>query len=252
MKLNRFQAFGFHLVGSLVAAFFSSALVFLVWYRWPLSVATGVTEIFVLLLAVDVVIGPCITLIVFNTAKKELKRDLAMILLLQICAFLYGLHAVFVARPVYLVFNADRFDLVYANDLSEEKLRKVVDPQFRSVPLLGTEVTAARAPDSGKARNEILFSAVAGGDDLPQLPQYYVRYAQLKGEVQKHIHPLQELKSFNYEQTAAIDALGSKYASIQDGIGFVPLRGKVKDLTVIVRRDSAEVLEVKDLRPWKG
>jgi hypothetical protein len=251
MKLNRFQAFCFHLLGSGAAALVSSGLVFLVWYRWPLAAATGVTEIFLLLLAVDVVMGPFMTLVVFNPAKKELKRDLAVILLLQICALLYGLYAVFVPRPVYLAFNVDRFDLIYANDLTNEKLRKVVDPRFQSVPLFGTEVIAARTPDSVKARNDILFSATAGGDDLPQMPQYYVPYQQLKVDVQKHIRPLQELKSFNAEKTAAIDALGSKYAAIPGGIGFVPLRGKVKDLTVIVRRDSAEVLEVEDFKPWK-
>lgn len=251
MKLNRFQAFGAHFLGSFVVALFSAALVFLVWYRWPLAVATGVTGIFALLLAVDVVIGPCITLLVFNPAKKELKRDLAIVLLLQISALVYGLHAVFVARPVYLVFNSDRFDLVYANDLSADKLNKVSDLQFRSVPMLGAEVIASRKPDDVKVRNDIMFSAIAGGDDLPQLPQYYVRYTTMKSQVQNHIRPLEELKSFNKVRVGEITAMNSKYGSINGGIGFLPLRGKVSDLTVIVRRDSAEVIEVSDLKPWQ-
>lgn len=251
MKLNRFQAFGGHLLGSLVVALFSAAFVFLVWYRWPLAAATGVTGIFGLLLAVDVVIGPCITLLVFNPAKKELKRDLAMVLLLQICALVYGLHAVYVARPVYLVFNSGRFDLVYANDLNAEKLSKVSDVDFQSVPLWTPEVIAARKPDDAKARNDIMFSALAGGDDLPQLPQYYVPYFALKAQVQKRILSLEELKSFNKEQVGEVEALISKYASIKQGVGFLPLKGKVSDLTVIVRKDSAEVLEVSDLKPWQ-
>ena len=250
MKLNRYQAFGVHLLGSLVVALLTSALVFLVWYSWPLPIATGVTEIFVLLLSVDVVIGPCLTLAVFNLEKKELKRDLAIVLLLQIGALFYGLHTVFIARPVYLVFNTDRFDLVYANDLSGEKLSKVSDPEFQSIPLFGTKVIAARNPEDVRARNEILFSAVQGGDDLPQMPQYYVAYSDEKNQVLRRMKTLDEIKSFNRDGGGSVDALNRKYASIKAGVGFLPLRGKVEDLAVIVRRDSAEVLEVVNLRPW--
>jgi hypothetical protein len=251
MKLNRLQAFGYHFLGSTMVAIFSSILVFFVWYRWPLAAAAGVTEIFALLLMVDVVIGPVITLIIFNTAKKELKRDVTIVLLLQICALVYGLYTVFIARPVYLVFNSDRFDLVYANDLDDKKRAKVKDIRFQSLPLLGAEVIAAQKPEAGKARNDILFSAIMGGDDVPQLPQYYVPYVDLKPQVLPHVRPLEELSVFNKEQKKEVAALVAKYAPIKTGVGFLPLRGKVADLAVIVRRDSAEVLEIKNLKPWQ-
>ena len=249
-EINRFQAFGGHFLGSVLVGLCSSALVFLFWYPWPLPLATGVTAIFIILLSVDVVIGPCITLIVFNPKKKELKRDLSIVLLLQVSALLYGIHTVFVARPVYYVFNNDRFDLVYANDLTPEKMDKVTDAHFKSTPWLTPEVIAARFPDNNEARSTLLFSAVRGGDDLPQLPQYYVPYADQKKQAQEHIHPLEELKLFNKERGNEIATLISKYSSIENGVGFLPLRGKVEDLSVIVRKDSAEVLEVKDFKPW--
>ena len=251
MKLNRFQAFAGHLLVSLVVALLSAALVFLVWYPWPLSAAAGVTGIFALLLAVDVVMGPCLTLLVFNPKKKELRRDLAIVLFLQIGALLYGLHAVFVARPVYLVFNSNRFDLVYANDLNRKKLDQVSDVNFQSVPMWGADVIAARRPDDANARNNIMFSALSGGADLPQLPQYYVPYATLKTQVQQHIQPLDALESFNRTRATEVKALIGKYALTEGGVGFLPLRGKVKDLTVIVRQDSAAVIQVTDLQPWQ-
>ena len=74
--MNRFQACATHLLASGAAALLSSALVFLLWYPGLLSYASGVISIFLMLLWVDVVLGPLITLIVFNTKKKELKRDL--------------------------------------------------------------------------------------------------------------------------------------------------------------------------------
>lgn len=250
MRFNRFQAFGTHLLGSIIVCLCSAALVFLVWYPWPLPIATGVTTIFLILLSVDVVIGPCITLIVFDPAKKELKRDLSIILFLQVSALLYGMHTVFVARPVYYVFNIDRFDLVYANDLTQEKLGKVTDPRFKSPPILRPEIITAKTPSTAEDRNEILLSAIAGGDDLPQLPQYYVPYPDQTMQVIKRIQSLEKLSPLNKDKEDELSLLFSKYASSHGRVGFLPLKGRAKDLTVIVDKDSAEVLEFKNLKPW--
>jgi len=60
---------------------------------------------------VDVILGPLITLTVFNRSKprSELVRDLTVVGLIQLAALGYGLWTVFVARPVHLVFEYDRF-----------------------------------------------------------------------------------------------------------------------------------------------
>ena len=250
MRIGRFRAFSFHLIGSAFIGLCCAALVFLLWYPWPLPVATGVTGIFLLLLSVDITIGPLITLIIFNPAKKELKRDLAIILLLQIGALLYGMHAVWVARPVYTVFCMDRFDLVFANDLTKEKLDKVSDTNFQSIPWGRPQLAAAQNPDDPEERNDVIFNSTFGGDDLPQLPQYYVPYSTQKALVLEKLQPLDNLKSFNSGNEAAVDQLIGKYATNKVDVGFLPLRGKVQDLTVIVHKDSADVLEIVDLNPW--
>jgi hypothetical protein len=228
----------------------TAALVFLVWYPSPLAGATGVTNIFLIVLAVDVTVGPVITLIVFNTAKKELKRDLMVVVVLQVVALLYGMQTVFEARPVYAVFNADRFDLVYANDLSAEKLAKVSRPEFKTAPLLGPKLIAAQRPSDTKARNEVMFNAISGGDDVPQLPQYYVPYSEEQPQALARIQSIDVLRSLNKDHAQQIDELSTRYAGQAAGIGFLPLRGRVKDLAVIVTRDKAEVLEIADLKPW--
>lgn len=190
----------------MVVALCSTTLVFLVWYPGRLAQASGVTDIFLMLLAVDVIVGPFITLVVFNPAKKELKRDLLIVLLLQIAALLYGLHAVFVARPVYEVFSVDRFELVFANDLTDEKLAKVTAAQFKTVPLLGPKVIAARRPETSKERMAIALSAVSGGDDVAQLPEHYVPYAEARNLVVQRLQPLEKLRDFNKDDVARVDA----------------------------------------------
>lgn len=250
MKINRYQAFGGHLLGSIGVALCSAALVFLIWYPGPLAQASGVVAIFLIVLGVDVVVGPCITLIVFDMAKKELKRDLAIVLALQLGALLYGLHTVYVARPVYSVFSVDRFEVVFANDLSEEKLSKVTAPEFKTLPLLGPRTIAARRPETSEERVQIAMSAVSGGDDVAQLPQYYQTYAVAKDQVLKRLQPIEKLRQYNKGRDAEIDRLLEWNAKRSGGIGYLPMRVKVQDLTIVVARDTAEVLDTLMLNPW--
>lgn len=249
--LNRFHAFGWHMLASSCVALICSALVFLLWYPGQLALASGVSDIFLLLLVVDVTLGPVITMVVFNPKKKELRRDLAMVVVVQLAALLYGLHTVYTARPVYIVFSIDRFDLVFANDFTEENLAKATNTEYQSLPLFRPKVVAARTPDDTNAHNELLFNSISGGADLPQLPQYYVPYTEFKADVIKRIYPLAELKAFNPNKLSAVDSLAGKYAGARMDIGYLPLKGKAQDLVVILNRTTGEVLEMVDLMPWK-
>ncbi len=55
-----------------------------------------------------------VTLIVFNPGKRLalLRLDLAVIGTIQAAALAYGVSVIAEARPVYMVFTVDRFDLV--------------------------------------------------------------------------------------------------------------------------------------------
>ena len=145
----------------------------------------------------------------------------------------------------------DRFDLVRANDLTEENLSKVTNSEFRHLPKFGPKLIEARRPDDTKARNELLFGSISGGDDLPQLPQYYVPYSQKNENVIKHVRPLARLKEFNSDKTPELDELIDKYVARKIDPGFLPLRGKVQDLGVIVDRNTGDVLEIVNFMPWR-
>ena len=69
------------------------------WYPGPLFEAAGGDRLVFILVAVDVTLGPLITLVIFKAGKKGLKFDLAVIASLQLAALVYGMHTVYVARP---------------------------------------------------------------------------------------------------------------------------------------------------------
>ena len=251
---DRLRAAGWHLLISCCIALLSAALVFLVWYPGLIARVSGVRDIYLLVLAVDVILGPAITLVIFNTKKKmarELKRDLAVVGTIQILALLYGLHTVFIARPAFIVYNAGRFDVTYANDLDDKSLAQATVKEYQSLPVLGPKLIASVAPTDVKARNKLLFDSVAGGADLPTLPQYFAPYASQKTKIITKLQPLTSLVETNSKDRPAVDALIQRYAASKTNVGFLPLKGKSDDLTVIIDRLSGEILEYVALVPWK-
>ena len=247
---NRYQAFLVHLLCSAFIAILALILVFWIWYPKLLAPATGVTEIFLIVLAVDVCLGPLLTLVVYNTKKKELKRDLLIIFALQVGALIYGLYTVAIVRPVYVVFEVDRFQLVYANDLSQEKLNQATRMEFKSLPLFGPKIISSKLPEQAEERNKFLFSVIDGGDDLGKTPKYYIPYSESTDNIISRIRPLDELKQYNTANPTEYDALIEKYPTESSNVGFLPLKGYAMDLTVILDKSTAEVQEMVKLRPW--
>ena len=121
---DRLKASSIHLGISLAIALLAALLVFGLWYPYPYREISGGRELFLILVAVDVILGPLMTLTIFNRSKPwpELRRDLAIVVLLQLAALSYGLWSVFVARPVHLVFEYDRFRVVHAVEVPPEML----------------------------------------------------------------------------------------------------------------------------------
>src|SRR5262245_30915782 len=98
--MSRWKAAGIHLL--LSAAIAAAVVIFMltVWYYWPLFEAAGGSRLILILVGVDVTLGPLITLIVFKSGKKSLKFDLTVIALFQVAALIYGIYTFYLARPV--------------------------------------------------------------------------------------------------------------------------------------------------------
>jgi len=168
-SLNRTKAASLHLLISAVVGIAVVILMLAVWYPRPYFKAMGGELLVLLLIGVDVVIGPLITLIIFKPGKKGLKFDLTVIAALQLAALAYGCHVMFSARPVYNVFVVDRFETVAANQVDEASLAKA-SGEFGKLPLTGPRVIGARQPTDAARQSEVVVQAMTGGPDLANLP----------------------------------------------------------------------------------
>lgn len=242
--MKRIRAFFIHLLGSLSLALLAVLLVFGLWYPAPLSEAVGVTSIFLLILVVDVILGPLLTLVVFKPGKASLRFDLGCIVAVQLLAFGYGLWAVAEGRPAWLVFNVGRFDLVQAYELDERNLDQVPSA-YRQAPWLGPRWVAANLPDDPQARSDLTLEAVFAGLDVAQRPALYAPLGQSAESMRKHAQPLAALDQFNSR-----GAVAAALSQAPQADAWLPLMSRVQPMVVLLRKDDAKVLAIVNLRPW--
>ena len=247
--LNRWQASALHLALSAAVALLVVTLMLVVWYPRQYFTAMGGDTLILILIGVDVVVGPLITLIIFDPKKKGLRFDLTVIAAMQLAALAYGGSVMFEARPVYNVFVVDRFEVIAANAVDAESRAKA-GAEFRSLPLTGPRIIAARQPDDAKRQADIVLSAMNGGPDLANLPELYVPYEQFRQDAAKSARPLAELAKRQPQDAAAIRAFVAASGRAEDALGFLPMKARNKDMAVIVDRASGEVAGILPIHPW--
>jgi hypothetical protein len=244
--MSRWKASAIHLL--LSAAIAGSVILFMleVWYPWPLFEAAGGSHLVLVLVAVDVTLGPLITLIIFKAGKKGLKFDLTVIAVVQLAALAYGIHTLYLARPVYLAFTVDRFDVVTAKDLDPADLEKVTHAQFKRPPLGRPQYVAAVLPSDPEEKLQILNTSLQG-KDLQMYPQYYAPYEQEALNALKRAAALDVLAKRDAQQVERyLESSGRSAQSLK----FLPLRAPRKDGAVVLDATSGKPLDILLIDPW--
>ena len=246
--MSRWQAAGIHLgISALIAALLMGVM-YVLWYPAPYFNAMGGSQLVLLLVGVDVVIGPLITLIIYKAGKKGLKFDFAVIAFLQSAALVYGVIVAAEARPVYSVFVVDRFEVVAANMLDPQEIAKAKRDEFRSLPWFGPRVVGAVKPTDANEQFRIMF-AITEGKDLQHFPQQYVPYSDVADEAGRRVQPIETLRRFNKERGAEIDEFLNRHGVTEKDIGFVPMRARRGELATILRKNG-EIVGTLNLSPW--
>lgn len=219
--------------------------VFFVWYPFPLAKAGGVTHIFLMMLAIDVIVGPLLSLLVYKEGKKTLKFDLTVIILIQLSALCYGVYSIALGRPVWLAYNVDRIELVRNNEIIQDHLDQA-QTQFQHPSWLKSQYVGVEFAKDANQRNDDMFAEVLGGISIAQKPERYVEIEKVKSKIQQHAQDLALLSQYN--DKALVDKILAQYPQAN---AFVPLKANAVDMTVLVNKDTVEIIKIVDLRPWK-
>ncbi|TXG85432.1 MAG: pilus assembly protein [Thermomicrobiales bacterium] len=228
----RLRAGAIHLVVSCLVALLAAALVFFLWYPGEYRNLSGGRNLFFLVTAVDVVIGPLLTVMVFDMNKgwHHLRRDLAIIALLQFGALGYGMHTVYVVRPVALVFERDRFRVISAADVYMKEL-ETADPQYRKLPLTGPWTLGTRATASAE-RTETIFLSLEGYD-VGQRPSFWQPYELSQADAKARAKSVSVLSARYVARKAEFEAILDSLALKRDSAFFLPLMARVDAVVLL-------------------
>lgn len=236
----RLRASGIHLISSLIVAAIAASVVFFLWYPWPYRIVAGGQDLFVLLMTVDIVMGPLLTLAIFNIKKpmKELKRDLFIIVVLQLSALAYGLHTVYLARPAVIAMEVDRFRVVSANDVAEEELAKA--PQdLRALSLTGPRLIGTRDATNEEKPEAILLGAA--GHDLGTRPSFWIPWDDFSRQrALKHGKPVAAWVNAHPANREELLAAIARTGRPADQLLYLPMLSRRTDWSVLVDKASGD------------
>ena len=242
----RAKAFGLHLTGSACALTLILGGLYVGWYRWPGWYLSSVLHVVGILVMVDLVIGPTLTLIIANPRKprRELARDVGMIVAVQLAALIYGAATLWSGRPLYYTFSADRLETVQASDIDTSEatlaLRQnpSLAPHWYSVP----RWVWVPLPEDPKEAMKIVESAtLGGGKDVIDMPRYFKPWTQGLPKLRDQLTRLDDIKYLSKAEKARVRARMSQRGLVPDERNALIMWGGSRRLIAVFDTDTLKI-----------
>ena len=135
--MSRWKAGAIHFSISLAVFLLLLAIILLLWYPGILFSIDGGWTGLQIIIGVDLVLGPLLTLIVFKSGKPGLKFDLSCIATAQAICIAAGMWIVYEERPLALVLAYDTiYSITEQEFIDHEKSSEILEDFAGSYPKL--------------------------------------------------------------------------------------------------------------------
>ncbi len=242
--MTRFKAALTHLLISTTLAGIVICLILFGWYPLPFFWALGGPMLLGLLVGVDVVLGPLMTMILFNPGKsrRALATDLTLIGIIQISALVYGIHSGYIGRMAYGVFVGDSFYLVEASELAPALLQKA-PAEFQQLPFASQRIIGTVVPDTDQARSDLTFFKTVGLG--PQhMPEYYVPLDQNREQIRNAALARDALQKRHPTLVHDIQQLLDTHQLTWSDVAVLPFDVDTDTYTAVVNLQDMSMLKV--------
>lgn len=241
----RLKAFSLHLAASAIVLTLVLGALYLGWYRWPGWYLCNALKVAPILLLVDVALGPLLTLLVANPRKqrRELARDVGVIVAVQVAALAYGVATLWHGRPLYYAFSEDRLQLVQASDLGAAEVARAMKenpslaPHWYSLP----RWVWAPLPEGADERRAIVMSAISGGADVIDMPRLFRPWEAGLPALRAQLRPLDAQRDVRLLQPKAQARLRQKLLARglpPDQPAAIMMTGQGSPLLAVFDRDT--------------
>ena len=246
--MTRFRASLIHLIISAFVVATILSIVFLFWYPGSTFEIKGAMNPVFVLVGVDLVLGPLLTLIIYKHGKPGLLFDLWFIALVQLTALGYGSYTLYTERPYYLVFTVDRITAVTNKGIDKSL---ITYEELTQKPLRGVIKVFARAPTDPKEFEEYMDSVFfQGKPDLERRPEYWEPWQSGSETIRAAIIPLEEFEPASELERQRIAEAIERFSADHPNLGMLPIGGIEDDIGMLMDMDSLAELGVIRINPW--
>jgi hypothetical protein len=240
----RLKAFSLHLLSSAVFLTLILGCLYFGWYRWPGWYLTAVTTVILVMVGVDVVLGPTLTLIIANKNKprRELTRDIGIIVAVQLCALAYGSVQLWNGRPLYYVFSENSLSVVQAYDIDNEEAdlarrqNAALAPHWYSLPRWAW----APLPQDPRERQAII-SDTASGAAVISMPRYYKPWEQGLPALRDQLIKPEDSKFFSALEKKKLKEHMQADGVATDEATTLPFTGRSRPLLAVFNPSSLQI-----------
>lgn len=246
---EKFLATTVHFGVTLLLTGIAASIIFLVWFPDPMQTLVGGTELFLIVVIVDLALGPMISLVIYDSRKsrRTLLMDYGIVGVIQIAALVYGVWVVAGARPVYYAFNKDRYEIVSAVDIKDTELALAKEPQYRQLPWTGPRLVAVSVPPEDQ--QDALFQSLEGNESH-QRPKFFVPLASKLEEIRRRAGTIAELEAKKPDSKALLDEALAGVNIPADRIAWLPVRHRKGFATAIIDTADGKPLAWADFDPY--
>ncbi|HEY6598026.1 MAG TPA: hypothetical protein VIZ30_01880 [Pseudomonadales bacterium] len=196
--MHRTQAFLIHLGISLSIFAVLAYLVVKVWYPDFFFETDGGWQGLRLLLGVDLVLGPLLTLIVYRAGKPGLRFDLTAIGVIQATCLAAGIWIVHGERPLAMVYSDGSFYSVTAQSFKEVNAPV---PDLDAFPGPYPKWVSVKLPEDLEEQSNVRGEMFRGGRMLSTASEYYAAFKPEDVDV-KEARDIKEITDWDRDSLA--------------------------------------------------
>ena len=243
----RLKASFVHLLLSVLVISLLAVVIIFFWFPPEYLAITNFKHIALLIISIDLILGPLLTFFIYKPSKKSLKFDLAVIVAIQITALTYGVNALYQTHPLFITFNHGGFNLIHANEVTPNNAKY---DEFKVSKFSSPKLAFAKMPDDTKIQAEIMLKVdLQGEPDIDKRTEYYEPYKNHLDTIFEN--SLDAAKLFNEESLTPNSKKFMESHRDIDNFVFLPLKGVSGDAIIVLDKNSAEVVTTIKANPWK-